>query len=71
VYNHVNLAKEMMKIFLYIVGVLLILAGGTFFLQGINVLPGSYMRGNPQWAIIGGIMVVGGIGLIVWALRRK
>jgi len=60
-----------MKIFLVILGILVILAGGMFFLQGINVLPGSYMTGDPQWAINGGIMIVVGIGLIIWAQRRK
>ena len=60
-----------MKLFLNIVGILLILAGGIFFLQGINVLPGSYMAGDPQWAINGGIMMVIGIGLILWARRQK
>jgi hypothetical protein len=60
-----------MKIVLSIISILLILAGGTFFLQGINVLPGSYMTGDPQWAINGGIMIVVGIGLIIWAARRK
>jgi hypothetical protein len=60
-----------MKIILNISGILLILAGGTFFLQGINVLPGSYMAGDPQWAINGGIMIIVGIGLMIWAGRRK
>jgi hypothetical protein len=60
-----------MKIFLNIVGILLILAGGTFFLQGINVLPGSFMTGDPQWAINGGIMIVIAIGLMIWAWRRE
>jgi len=60
-----------MKIFLNILGILLILAGGTFFLQGISVLPGSYMTGDPQWAINGGIMIVVGIGLMIWGARRK
>jgi hypothetical protein len=60
-----------MKIFLNILGLLLILAGGTFFLQGINVLPGSYMAGNPQWAINGSLIIVVGIGLMIWAARRK
>ena len=70
-YNTQTFAKEYMKIFLDILGTLLILAGGTFFLQGINILPGSYMTGDPQWAINGGIMIVVGIGLIIWAQRRK
>ena len=60
-----------MKAFLRVIGVLLILAGGIFFLQGINVLPGSSMTGDPQWAINGGLMVVIGIGLMFWARRLK
>jgi hypothetical protein len=60
-----------MKIFLNTIGILLVLAGGIFFLQGINVLPGSYMAGDPQWAINGSIMIVVGIGLMIWAARRK
>lgn len=59
-----------MKVFLYLIGILLILAGGTFFLQGINVLPGSFMTGDPQWAINGGIMIVVALGLLFWANRR-
>ena len=60
-----------MKTFLSIVGIILLLAGGTFFLQGINVLPGSYMTGDPQWAINGGIMIMVALGLLFWANRRK
>ena len=60
-----------MKLFVNIISILLILTGGTFFLQGINVLPGSYMTGDPQWAINGGIMIVVAIGLMFWANRRK
>jgi hypothetical protein len=60
-----------MKTFLNIIAVLLFLAGGTFFLQRINVLPGSYMTGDPQWAIIGGVMTVIGSGLLFAANRRR
>lgn len=60
-----------MRTFLTILGILLLLAGGTFFLQGINVLPGSYMTGDPKWAIIGSMMVILAIGLIFSANRRK
>lgn len=60
-----------MKTLLNIVSILLILAGGIFFLQGINVLPGSYMTGDPQWAINGGVMIVIALGLMLWANRRK
>ena len=60
-----------MKLLLNSIAILLILAGGVFFLQGINVLPGSYMKGDPQWAINGGILILVGIGLILWAKRLK
>ena len=60
-----------MRIFLNIMGVLLMLAGGVWFLQGINVLPGSFMTGQIQWAIYGGLAIVIGIGLLVFANRRK
>jgi len=60
-----------MKLTLTIIAVLLILAGIVFFLQGINILPGSYMAGDPQWAVNGGVMTLIGMGLIFWANRRK
>ena len=60
-----------MKIFVNVFSGILILAGGVFFLQGINILPGSFMTGEPQWAVIGGIMIVAGTGLILWSNRRR
>lgn len=59
-----------MKITLRVFSVLLFLTGLVFFLQGINVLPGSYMTGDPQWAINGGIIMAVAIGLFYWAGRR-
>lgn len=60
-----------MKILFYVMGGLLILGGAVWFLQGINVLPGSFMTGDPQWAINGAISIVIGIGLIVFGRSRK
>ena len=60
-----------MRIFLNIIAVLLILVGAGWFLQGVNVLPGSLMSGQIQWAIYGGIAFVAGIGLLVFANRAK
>jgi hypothetical protein len=54
-----------MKIASNILAVLLILAGGTFALQGLNVLLGSYMSGRSEWLVIGLIMVVIGLGLLL------
>ena len=60
-----------MRTVLNIVAVLLIFAGGVWILQGINILPGSFMTGQPRWAIIGAVVVVAGIGLLVFANRRR
>jgi hypothetical protein len=60
-----------MKTILNGFALMLVFAGGIFFLQGINILPGSFMTGDPQWAINGGLFIVAGIGLSLWASRRK
>ena len=44
-----------MRTTLRIVGALLVLTGGVWFLQGINVLPGSFMTGQIRWAVYGGL----------------
>jgi hypothetical protein len=59
-----------MRIFLNVVAVVLILVGVVWFLQGINVLPGSFMTGQSQWAVYGGISFVVGMGLLIFANRR-
>lgn len=58
-----------MKIIGRVVGVLLILVGCVWFLQGIGVLPGSFMSGQKTWAINGAIAAVVGVG-ILWAIQR-
>jgi hypothetical protein len=60
----------MMKILLSVIGVLVALAGLVWFLQGINILSGSYMTGDPQWAINGAIALVIGGGLFWFARSR-
>jgi hypothetical protein len=60
-----------MKIALNVVGAILILMGGVWFLQGISVLPGSFMSGQTRWAVYGGLAVAAGIALVVSANRRR
>ena len=63
--------KSNVKIVLKVFGVLIFLAGGVWFLQGINILPGSYMTGDRQWAINGFITMLIGVGLFWFANRKK
>jgi hypothetical protein len=58
-----------MRIAMMIAGVLLLLVGCVWILQGINVLPGSFMTGQTKWAVIGAITAVAGIALMVLSRR--
>jgi len=62
-----------MRWVLTVLGVLIVLAGAVWILQGVNILPGSVMSGQSQWAVNGTIADIIGLGLIVFANwpRRK
>ena len=60
----------MFKTILKIFAVLFIIAGTIWFLQGVNILPGTFMRGDPQWAINGAITAAVGAGLYWFASRK-
>ena len=60
-----------MRIALNVVGVLCLLMGCVWFLQGINVLPGSFMTGQTKWALYGCVLAVVGIGVLISANRRR
>jgi hypothetical protein len=60
-----------MRITLTVAAVLLVLIGTIWFLQGVGVLPGSFMSGQVQWAIYGGLTAIVGAGLGVAAYRRR
>jgi multisubunit Na+/H+ antiporter MnhG subunit len=55
---------------LKIIGTVCLIIGGVWFLQGINVLPGSFMTGQTKWAVYGAMSMVVGVGLIMLAKRR-
>jgi len=51
-------------------GVVLIVAGVVWALQGFGVVGGSFMSGNSAWAIIGPVVAVVGIVMTAVGLRR-
>ena len=59
-----------MRIAMYAFGALFMLAGCVWFLQGINVLPGSFMTGQTKWAVYGVLSFIVGLGLALAARRR-
>ena len=54
---------------LLILAALLALVGSVFALQGVGVLPGSVMTGDPKWAAIGTVMLMIA-ALLVWSAFR-
>ena len=60
-----------MRIILNVAGVLCLLVGCVWILQGINILPGSFVTGQTRWAIYGCLLVVAGLGLLISANRRR
>ena len=49
-----------------VLGVLAVLVGVVWTLQGLNVLQGSGMSGQPMWAIIGPILAIVGLALVAF-----
>jgi hypothetical protein len=59
-----------MKIPLRVVSILLLLTGVVWILQGVGVIPGSFMTGQITWAVRGAVMAALGIALFFLAGRR-
>jgi hypothetical protein len=53
------------------VGVLLVIVGAVWFLQGIDVLGGSGMSGKTLWAVVGPIVALVGVVLAGIGYRRR
>lgn len=57
---------------LNIIGVLLVLVGALWALQGLGLVGGSFMTGQPQWLLIGVLCAGVGLVMLLWAnLRRR
>lgn len=55
----------MNKLWRRVLGVALAVVGAVWLLQGISVLPGSFMSGSTLWATIGLVLLLVGIWLVV------
>jgi hypothetical protein len=58
-----------MRYVLLVVGGLLALVGGVWLLQGVGVLPGSFMTGQAFWAVVGAVLLAVGGLLVLVSLR--
>ena len=60
-----------MRWVLIILGIVVILVGLVWLLQGTNVLAGSQMSGHRRWIVIGAGLDVIGIVLIIIGSRMR
>ncbi|MBN8581712.1 MAG: LPXTG cell wall anchor domain-containing protein [Chloroflexota bacterium] len=60
-----------MKQILNIVGTLFVVIGIFWILQGTNIVKTGAMAGQSQWAIIGVVVGLVGIGVLVFGNRRR
>lgn len=51
-------------------GIVAIVAGVTFALQGFGVVGGSVMSGNSLWAVLGPLIALAGLLALVAGIRR-
>jgi putative Ca2+/H+ antiporter (TMEM165/GDT1 family) len=61
----------MMRWVRVVVGVLCALLGLVWLGQGLNLIKGSFMTGQTQWAVIGALLLVVAVWLLWGALRRS
>ncbi len=54
-----------------IIGVVLVLLGGLWTLQGFGVVGGSFMTGSTAWLVIGLFTVVMGLVLLIPRRSRR
>jgi hypothetical protein len=59
-----------MKILGNIVGIVLLLVGALWTLQGSNMLAGSAMSGQSQWLYIGIALLIVGLVVLYWTNMR-
>jgi hypothetical protein len=58
-----------MKVIAKALGYALMFIGAIWILQGVNVLPGSFMTGHMEWAVYGAIAAAVGAGIVWWGRR--
>jgi hypothetical protein len=55
---------------LVITGIALLVVGVIWIFQGLDILKGSFMTGEPFWAWMGALAVLLGLPLVLRGLRR-
>ncbi len=62
-----------MQVVCTVIGVAMVCMGAIWILQGFSLAftAGSFMAGDPQWALWGAILLLVGLGQAWWSATRK
>jgi hypothetical protein len=64
-----------MRVVSSLIGLLMVLMGGVWIFQGLNLAWGSlarsFMQGDQHWAFYGTIVLIAGVCQIVWSNMRQ
>ena len=64
-----------MRIVSTLIGLLLVLMGGIWMLQGLNLAWGalarSFMQGDRSWVVYGAIVLIIGVCQVIWTNTRR
>jgi hypothetical protein len=60
-----------LKVVVGTIATIAILLGCIWVLQGVNVLPGSFMTGDIRWAYRGAGVAVIGVALLFVSIRKR
>nr|WP_166176413.1 hypothetical protein [Altererythrobacter segetis] len=68
-----GLFNTVFKIVSTLLGVLMVCLGGVWILQGLDIAfqGGSFMAGDPKWAVYGAILALFGVGQAIWSVTRR
>lgn len=70
-----SIFNVLMRVVSSLVGVLMILMGAVWMMQGLHVGPAAIMRGfmvnDIHWTIYGAILALLGIGQVIWSNTRQ
>ncbi len=59
-----------MRWLLSIIGIVLVLFGILWILQGLSIVPVGFMAGHLQYAVLGLLATIAGVLLVLFANRR-
>ena len=70
-----NAFNIVMRIFSTLLGLLVILMGSVWAMQGLHIGPAAIMRGfmvsDWHWTLYGVILVLFGVGQVIWSNTRQ